>query len=691
MWKAVRVSVLVILVCLSTVRADGADFSVQVQPEVTIPFERDGASYYSTGGGGNLSAELQAGLGLAPFLSAQVSLLPLQGTQQFLSLVSGGLGLSYSLFPASRLKLRSSFGGGLYNGTAFDGSHYGIYWSARTEAGYRFSPSFTVLAGVGYASYLYNPSFSDSFVDGLSVGLTFDLSLSAVTSRSAGIVVDSEQTKEIFPIRYYAYGSESIGQISLTNQESAEIRDVEIHFSSEGLTSVPVLCGSFPVVKRGEKVTVPFLAALGERALEFTDNSRAQGEIKVSYRLLDTKVERAFSAIISFYHRNAMTWADPKEVAAFVSPNDESVLDLSKFIAGFVRERIRPDIDHSLQYGMGIFEGLRLIGLSYSEDPSSPYRLRRADPQAVDYVQYPYQTFSYKGGDSDDLSLLYTAALSSVGLKTALVPLPDKLYAAFALDASEDDARRFFADPSLFAWREDRVWVVVDVTRLREGFLPAWKSGADAWNAALAAGKDGAFFTLADAWNTFKPVGVSSGELLPPKPREDRLALAFENTMGLFVASEVGPRVERIRAEMGASGGTSRQLNSLGILYAQYGLYKEARDSFSQSVAKGSRSAVVNLANIALLLKDYPEAARLYGEILKDDPKNKVALIGLARAKYEMDAFADADDLYAKVNRLDPTLAARYAYLSSSPSSSSGARASSAADRGARTSWTDEE
>lgn len=231
---------------------------------------------------------------------------------------------------------------------------------------------------------------------------------------------------------------------------------------------------------------------------------------------------------------------------------------------------------------------------------------------------------------------------------------------------------------------------MVDTTRLREGFLSAWRAGADAWNAAVSSGADSAFFSMTDAWRVFKPVGVSSGETLAAKPREDRLELAFENAVGLFVASEVGPRVERIRAEMGPSGGTSKQLNSLGILYARYGLYKEARTAFTESVSKGSRSALVNLANVALLLKDYPEAARLFEEVLKDDPSNKVALIGLARARYELDAFAEADDLYAKVNRIDPALAARYSYLSSR-SASGNARASSAADRGGQNLWSDAE
>ena len=42
-----------------------------------------------------------------------------------------------------------------------------------------------------------------------------------------------------------------------------------------------------------------------------------------------------------------------------------------------------------------------------------------------------------------------------------------------------------------------------------------------------------------------------------------------------------------------------------------------------------------------------------------------MALIGLARARYELDAYDEADRLYSQVKALDPALASQYAYLSS--------------------------
>ncbi len=673
-----------------SVAAPALDWTVRVIPQATVPLNDSDTALFTTGGGLSAAAEAELFRGLSPLAEAGISALPLNGTGEAMTLASFGLGASYFYYPIPRLKLRAAGTFGLYNASALELGRRGVYWNARLEGGYRFSPTFSLLAGLGYADYLNEPTPGASLFKGISIALTADLGIGSASARSSGVTVSISQAEPVFPIRYYAYAEEPLGTVTISNDEASDIRDVEVLFECEGFTSAAVLCGSIPLIRRRGSVDIPLRAAFGERVLEFTENAKAQGRVLVRYRLLDTRIERSYSTAVAFHHRNAATWKDPRWAAAFASPNDAAVLDLSKFVAGLVRELIRPDLDHALQYGMGLFEGLRLAGLSYSADPSAPYAQYRGDAAKIDYIQYPYQTFAYKGGDSDDLSLLYIVALASVGLETAFVPLPDKAYAAFALDTPELEARRFFTDPSMFVWRDGKVWVVVDTSRLREGFIPAWHAGAEAWNRAAAAGNGGDFYPMTAAWQAVRPVGVSAAESRIPKPREDRLELAFENAMSRFVAMELGPKVERIRAELGPSGGTARQLNSLGILYARYGLLREAKDLFAQAVAKGSRPAVINRANIAFLLREYDEAARYYGEVLAEDPRNRAALLGLARARYELDAYAEADDLFARLNNMDPAYAAKYAYLSSRVGGAS-SRASAASTRDVSVPWQDED
>ena len=167
--------------------------------------------------------------------------------------------------------------------------------------------------------------------------------------------------------------------------------------------------------------------------------------------------------------------------------------------------------------------------------------------------------------------------------------------------------------------------------------------------------------------------------------------MAFENVLGRFVVSEVEPKAKRLMAAMQGAG-SGRQRNSLGILYAQYGLYAEAKAEFEKAVALNHAPALVNLANVSFLLKDYEAAAAAFERALKAQPDNKAAIIGLARARYELDNFAEADDLFARVKAIDPALADQYAYLASKVDATQALRASSAAaDRGGGMTWDQEE
>jgi tetratricopeptide (TPR) repeat protein len=224
---------------------------------------------------------------------------------------------------------------------------------------------------------------------------------------------------------------------------------------------------------------------------------------------------------------------------------------------------------------------------------------------------------------------------------------------------------------------------------MRDGFLRSWRAGAELWKAQGPGAPQ--LIKVEEAWKEFSPLALADVDYRPVKPSEEAVTLAFENVLGRFVAVEVEPKAARVLASMQGEG-TGKQRNSLGIIYAQYGLYAEARAEFEKAVARDYAPALVNLANVAFLLKDYETAAAYFEKALAAQPNNKAALIGLARARYELDAYAQADELFARVRELDPLLADRYAYLSSKVEAGQALRASSAAaDRGGGMSWDQEE
>jgi tetratricopeptide (TPR) repeat protein len=339
---------------------------------------------------------------------------------------------------------------------------------------------------------------------------------------------------------------------------------------------------------------------------------------------------------------------------------------------------------------MGIFEGLRLYGVVWAPDPSIPYTAARNDISKLAYIQYPYQTLSYKSGDSDAIALLVAEALESIAVPAAIAAFPEDVVVAFPLDMGEAQARTTFGQLGNFVFDSGKVWVPLRAAMIRDGFLRAWQAGAELWN-AQPQGSIPPLIQVEEAWKEYMPIALADVDFKPVKPAENAVNLAFENVLGRFVTTEVEPRAKRILAAMDGEG-TGKQRNGLGIVYAQYGLYAKAKVEFEKAAVMGYAPALVNLANVAFLLKDYEEAADNFEKALASQPENKSALIGLSRARYELDAYAEADELFARVRAIDPALADRYAYLSSKVEVGQALRASSAAaDRGGGMTWDQEE
>jgi tetratricopeptide (TPR) repeat protein len=664
----------------------GVDFSVHLTPQLSIPIGND-SGLYSLGGGVYAAADATFFDFLSPSLEAGMLIQPLRNVGKSLILTRGGAGLNFTFYPISRLRIHGGGSFGTYIGSHPDTDSFsGLYWSGQADLGFRFSPAFTLSAGASFSQFLYNP---EPVYSGLSVGISATLQLSSLGGKSGGIEIRDNTDLPVFPIFYTTYKNRPFGTIEVVNLEQAEIRNVKVYLQGDEYTAGRQLCGEIPMLRKGESATVPLYAIFTEELLAFSENTKIEAEIVVTYTLLNAERESTRTKTVSVYHRNAAVWKDDRVAAVFISPNDPAVLEYSKFVAGLIRDRVRPDISENLQYSMGLFEGLRLAGITYTPDPSTPYIETRTDPEAVDYIQYPHQTIAYKSGDCDDLGLLYAAVLESVGVHAAYIPLPEDFLVAVDLNMSKEIAERLFQFSNDLIYIGDKAWVPIQISRIREGFIRAWLEGIKLWNGAAEGGSRPEFIPVVDAWREFPSVGVTGDTADFSRPPDTQVENAFENSIYRFIKREIEPKISEIEEEMGVSG-SGRDYNKLGIIYARYGLYEEARPHFEMAVEKNYPPAYVNLGNVAFLLGDYEKAVEYFNAALSYRQDSKSALIGLARAKYELNVFAEADELYRQIKKIDPNLAERYSYLSSQMEGSV-SRASSAADRKGNVFWNEEE
>jgi hypothetical protein len=121
-------------------------------------------------------------------------------------------------------------------------------------------------------------------------------------------------------------------------------------------------------------------------------------------------------------------------------------------------------------------------GLVYTSDPRA----------SGEYVQFPGETAKLKGGDCDDLSVLFTSLLESVGIETALVDY-NQAFEGYRhvnvlvnTEIKPEEARVLTQNDTKYFIRKneegiDEIWIPVETTSLTD-FESAWKIGVDKFN-----------------------------------------------------------------------------------------------------------------------------------------------------------------------------------------------------------------
>ncbi len=681
-----RVACIVLVFLTTAVLAWAQDYRIRVAPHLAIPVAD--TDVFGAGGGLSLFLDAEFAGFLAPYasLDARITAPAARELDASLFLASGGLGIGAFAFPRPRLKISASGGGGAYlgsyRGTETSVMTGNLFWRAGAEIGYRFRPGLALSGGLSYVDYR---SRTESFHRAVVASFVADMGLGS-RSGEGRMALESSDSNPIFPIVAPHYAFNPIGTLTFRNVESAEIRNVEVWFEVDGYTSGPALCAEIPYLRRGGIATVPIFARFSDQVMTVSETVRVSGRMTVRYELLGEPRTSRNETTVVIMHRNALTWEDPRTLAAFVSPNDPAVLDSTRYVAGLVRPAVLPELDTNLQYAMGVFEGLRLSGIAWSPDPQTPYAGARTAGTAVSYVQYPHQTLGFRGGDSDDIAVLYAAALESIGIPSALIPLDTEVLVAFRMSGSEAATRSGFLEPRDFLFTDGEAWVPLRVSLLRDGFLRAWSEGA-----ALAKAGDvsAEFSRLSDAWRSYPPVAVPGITVATRRPAEAQLLTAFTNVLTLVVDREVNPRAERLRASFGADGGNARQRNHLGVMYARYARYAEALEEFKAAEALGHAGAVLNIGNVAFLMGDFESAIVWYEKAAVILPANTAALVGLARSWYELDRYEEADRYFRSATDVEPELAELFPYLSARLPGSE-LRASAVTDRGGGVLWDEE-
>ena len=617
------------------------DFGVQASPFLLIPFGdatvqklgADEISTYSLGWGATLNPAINFFDRFSVGPEIGYYYMPLNADVD-VTCISGGLAASIFAYPLSRMKVQLNASCGVYSAMGTDETSQNLMWKTTAEAGFRFSPMLSLSANAGYVYFNYRKS--DRLFTGFTGGLSVRLSLS--TEKAAGNVdVTLEQQEPVFPVFYTMYKTGNIGILHITNNESAEIRNVSVSFRAGNYTASLMSCGSAKIIKRRETIDMPLYADFADTIQNFTENGKIPGELVITYELLGEARTTSKNLVVPVYNRNAVRWTDTAVLASYTSPNSPEVLDYAKYAVGIARDKLRTGLNRNMQFAMYLYEGLKVGGISYSHDDSTPYVQYHQDPALLDYIQYPFQTLAYHSGDYDDLGLLYAAALESVGIRTALIPLKNDFVVAFSLGITADDAKNLFNSTDNLLTIADEIWIPVSFSIFREGFINSWYTAMNEMHTAVSDGENINFIILEEAWKTYPAASITASEATFQKPLEDSVVKAVDTDLMRYITTEFGPKIQSVQDTIRAEGGSARLYNQLGLLYVRAGMYDEAKGEYKKAAALQSVAAMINLGNIATLELDYKTAADWYRRALALQPDSKSAQKGLDAALLELE------------------------------------------------------
>jgi tetratricopeptide (TPR) repeat protein len=613
------------------------DFSFRPRGFGLFPLNGISAERYAAGGGGDIAFDVDLSsvftnplaLGYTLGLEGGALNVPVNAGDAGLSVLSGGLNAGLYYYPVSRLLLRGDGAFGWYRGSGLEVSSSSWWWRAGAEAGFRITPGFIVQAAGGFRSY-NDRDHGGAALAGLYAGLTLQFNFG--TSSAAGSVdVGLEQDEPVYPVFLSLYQNNPAGVLVITNRENAEIRDVRVSFRAGRYTASEFFCGSAALIPRGRSAQIPLLADFSSEMLNFTDNTRVSGEAVVRYRILGSDREAVRTVRVQVYGRGAFRWNDPAGLAGFVSPTFPEILEYSKNLTGIARTRLRTGINRNQQFAVYLFEGLRAGGVRLSDIPESPYRESR-DSEALDTVQFPFQTLSYRSGDMDDLGILYAALLEAAGIKAAFVPLDGEFVTAFSLGIDEAQAAPLFNTFDRLLVINGEVWLPVAMSAFNGGFDAAWEKAAAALTEAFAAGEEPGFVMLEEAWQIYPPPVFPVLDVQYIQSRESLAAEAADRAIGRYVETELAPKIRALTSQQ-RSNPSASLYNQLGNLYLRSLMSAEARSAWERAAGMGSAGAMVNLGNLSLLDKDYAAAERWFRQALSASPENAAARRGLEQAQ----------------------------------------------------------
>lgn len=492
----------------------------------------------------------------------------------------------------------------------------------------------------------------------------------AARAPQATLSITRISVQNLFPSLLQHYRRFPVARLEVENISAKELASLQASILIKRFMDFPSESAELPRLAPGQKSELQLPVILNTDVLELEEDLPVQARIELTYRADAQPQSLSRVAPLTVYRRTALSWDDSGKLASFITPNDETVTRFSHRALGSAGAEPGWRVSALLLRAARICDALGAYGIEYIEDPDSPISKVLGKEQAVDTVRLPRTTLLIRSGDCDDSTALLASLLESSGVGTALMTSPGHVFLAFNSGEPAENAWLYAAGASASGLeviaQGGTLWIPVETTVLRKGFLAAWQEASRLYREHGSAGRI-EFLPLQGLRDLYPPIPITGSGFSVIEPVPAEIDALYRGTLRSLEASLYEARLVELIREAGSLEGRKRLKiqNRIGILHALFGRDREAEKAFVESAQAdpGYTAPLINLANLRLSRGELGGAKEALLRAVKQKPDSAAAHLLLAQLYYLEKEGGKAAEHFRLAQAGDPALAGRYTYL----------------------------
>lgn len=359
----------------------------------------------------------------------------------------------------------------------------GLGWSSkaiRADVAYlHFFDRKTHSGNVSLSDFLSHTIHDVEFHPFASDQLRFSIKLNLGRTKEQLARIDYvEITSDIYPSSYESFAYRPLGKVKVRNISNEPI-EAKVAFYLKPFMDTPTETKRY-LIQPGMVSEIPFTAVFNELIKAITEPQLRDGDVYVVASPAEDYDDKS-QARVRIYSRN--NWnGEALSLRYFVTSTEPDVLHFTRSALSAHKDQAsgaNPALQH-LEQARILFDAFAQR-LSYVNDPKL----------SKDWVQYPGETLSLRGGDCDDMTVCFISLLASVGISSAFIdvvpprsPSDAHIYMMFDTGLEASKANLISKNRKRYVLRKNQmgvetVWIPIETTQITKGFEEAWTAGAN--------------------------------------------------------------------------------------------------------------------------------------------------------------------------------------------------------------------